>query len=74
MGIAETGSGKTCAFLVPMLAYIFKLPKLTPDTALDGPYAVILAPTRELAQQVCDTTDDTHWGKWNRAGGWELGQ
>ena len=53
MGIAETGSGKTCAFLVPMLAYIFKLPKLTPDTALDGPYAVILAPTRELAQQVC---------------------
>jgi ATP-dependent RNA helicase DDX23/PRP28 len=52
MGIAETGSGKTCAFLVPMLAYIMKLPKMTPETALEGPYAVILAPTRELAQQI----------------------
>ncbi len=43
MGIAETGSGKTCAFLIPMLVYILKLPKMTPESALDGPYAVILA-------------------------------
>ena len=34
--------------------YIMKLPVLTVETALDGPYAIILAPTRELAQQIHD--------------------
>jgi ATP-dependent RNA helicase DDX23/PRP28 len=50
MGIAETGSGKTCAFLIPMLVYILKLPKMTPESALDGPYAVILA-VRSISMQ-----------------------
>ncbi|CEO97006.1 RNA helicase [Plasmodiophora brassicae] len=54
MGIAETGSGKTCAFILPMLQYILKRPKYDADRAQDGPYAVILAPTRELAQQIDD--------------------
>ena len=35
-----------------MLTYILKLPPLNHETALDGPYAIILAPTRELAQQI----------------------
>lgn len=52
IGIAETGSGKTLAFLLPMLSYIQKLPRLNDRTALDGPYGLILAPTRELVQQI----------------------
>eukprot|EP01083_Nonionella_stella_P031953 87453_1 len=52
VGIAETGSGKTAAFLLPMLVYISKLPPMTRVNAADGPYALILAPTRELVQQI----------------------
>ncbi|KEI39067.1 uncharacterized protein L969DRAFT_18141 [Mixia osmundae IAM 14324] len=52
IGIAETGSGKTAAFVIPALAYIGRLPPITEQTAHLGPYALILAPTRELAQQI----------------------
>ncbi|CAK7219237.1 mRNA splicing protein prp28 [Sporothrix curviconia] len=52
IGIAVTGSGKTAAFLLPLLVYIQKLPPLVDATKNDGPYALILAPTRELAQQI----------------------
>ena len=55
IGIAETGSGKTCAFLVPLLSYILNLPK--EQTSMhsveeNGPLGVIMAPTRELAAQI----------------------
>ena len=52
IGVAVTGSGKTAAFLLPLLVYISELPTLNDLTKNDGPYAVILAPTRELAQQI----------------------
>ncbi|KAJ3361458.1 DEAD (Asp-Glu-Ala-Asp) box polypeptide 23 [Allomyces arbusculus] len=52
IGIAETGSGKTASFLIPMLSFIMKLPKITEETAALGPYALIMVPTRELAQQI----------------------
>lgn len=52
MGIAETGSGKTAAFVIPMLEYILDLPRMTAENEQDGPYAVILAPARELALQI----------------------
>ncbi|TFK54978.1 P-loop containing nucleoside triphosphate hydrolase protein [Heliocybe sulcata] len=52
IGIAETGSGKTAAFVIPMLTFISKLPPLTDDNRHLGPYSLILAPTRELAQQI----------------------
>jgi ATP-dependent RNA helicase DDX23/PRP28 len=54
IGIAETGSGKTAAFVLPMLAYILKQPRMAghPEVEAEGPYAVVLAPTRELAQQI----------------------
>ncbi|KAL1894424.1 mRNA splicing protein prp28 [Sporothrix stenoceras] len=52
IGIAVTGSGKTAAFLLPLLVYIQKLPPLDDISKNDGPYALILAPTRELAQQI----------------------
>ncbi|TPX16662.1 uncharacterized protein E0L32_003603 [Thyridium curvatum] len=52
IGVAVTGSGKTAAFLLPLLVYIKELPPLDEYTKADGPYALILAPTRELAQQI----------------------
>lgn len=53
IGVAETGSGKTLAFLIPLLAWIQSLPKIERlEDADQGPYALILAPTRELAQQI----------------------
>ncbi|PSS23053.1 hypothetical protein M430DRAFT_33660 [Amorphotheca resinae ATCC 22711] len=52
IGVAVTGSGKTAAFLLPLLVYISELPPLNEYTKNDGPYAIILAPTRELAQQI----------------------
>ncbi|KAK7054994.1 mRNA splicing protein prp28 [Paramarasmius palmivorus] len=52
IGIAETGSGKTAAFVIPMLAFISSLPPFTDENRHQGPYALILAPTRELAQQI----------------------
>uniref|UniRef100_A0A336KD49 Probable ATP-dependent RNA helicase DDX23 n=1 Tax=Culicoides sonorensis TaxID=179676 RepID=A0A336KD49_CULSO len=57
IGVAETGSGKTLAFLIPLLSWITSLPKIDrQDTADQGPYAIILAPTRELAQQIEEET------------------
>lgn len=52
IGVAVTGSGKTAAFLLPLLVYISELPVLNELTKNDGPYAIVLAPTRELAQQI----------------------
>ena len=56
IGIAKTGSGKTAAFLIPMLVFISTLPPLSDSNRHDGPYALILAPTRELAQQIENET------------------
>ncbi|PKI83920.1 RNA helicase [Malassezia vespertilionis] len=52
IGVAETGSGKTASFVIPMLAYVASLPTLNEDTKHLGPYALVLSPTRELAQQI----------------------
>ncbi|GLV40703.1 uncharacterized protein CBL_13795 [Carabus blaptoides fortunei] len=49
VGIAQTGSGKTMAYIIPAIIHITNQPKLDPG---DGPIALILAPTRELAQQI----------------------
>lgn len=52
IGVAETGSGKTASFIFPMIAEIMRLPKMTAEIAGDGPYGLILVPTRELANQI----------------------
>ncbi|KAI8016533.1 ATP-dependent RNA helicase DBP2 [Camellia lanceoleosa] len=49
MGCAETGSGKTAAFTIPMIQHCLVQP---PIHRGDGPLALVLAPTRELAQQI----------------------
>lgn len=53
IGIAETGSGKTAAFGIPLCHHIFTLPqKILSSVAESGPLALVMAPTRELAQQI----------------------
>ncbi|GIL78706.1 hypothetical protein Vretimale_397 [Volvox reticuliferus] len=49
LGCAETGSGKTASFSIPMIQHCLNQPPLRPG---DGPMALVLAPTRELAQQI----------------------
>lgn len=49
IGIAKTGSGKTLAFVIPMLRHIKDQAPLANG---DGPVALIMAPTRELVQQI----------------------
>ncbi|KAG2698015.1 hypothetical protein I3760_07G131200 [Carya illinoinensis] len=49
IGVAKTGSGKTVAFVLPMLRHIKDQP---PVEAGDGPIGLIMAPTRELVQQI----------------------
>jgi len=60
-GKAQTGTGKTAAFLITILAQLQRTPlnqKRPPGT----PRALIMVPTRELALQV--TKDATHLGKY----------
>jgi ATP-dependent RNA helicase RhlE len=47
MGLAQTGTGKTAAFALPILQRLLK-------GARGGVRAVVIAPTRELAQQIHD--------------------
>jgi ATP-dependent RNA helicase RhlE len=50
IGCAQTGTGKTAAFVIPMIERIAALPK-------GQPHALILAPTRELALQILTTIE-----------------
>jgi len=45
LGLANTGTGKTAAFALPLLEQLL-------DTRKPGPRALVLAPTRELATQI----------------------
>nr|GMD77079.1 DEAD-box ATP-dependent RNA helicase 24 [Ipomoea batatas] len=49
IGIAKTGSGKTAAFVLPLMVHIMDQPELEKE---EGPIGVICAPTRELAHQI----------------------
>ena len=50
---AHTGSGKTAAFLLPILQRLLDGKQVAPQRATQ-PRALVLCPTRELAQQVAD--------------------
>jgi len=49
IGLAETGSGKTLAFLVPAIIHIRNK---SAAARAKGPSVLVMAPTRELAQQI----------------------
>lgn len=49
LGIAKTGSGKTLGFILPLLRHVQDQPPLSNG---EGPVAILLTPTRELALQI----------------------
>ncbi len=51
MATAQTGTGKTLAFLIPAIDWLEKNPSRRPEI-------LILVPTRELAMQVCEAYDN----------------
>ncbi|KAJ8945345.1 hypothetical protein NQ318_009740 [Aromia moschata] len=55
VGIARTGSGKTLAYTLPATVHINNQPQIRRG---EGPIALILAPTRELAQQIQKVATD----------------
>ncbi|XP_057661976.1 ATP-dependent RNA helicase p62-like isoform X1 [Diorhabda carinulata] len=55
VGIAQTGSGKTLAYILPAAIHINNQPPLNKG---EGPIVLVLAPTRELAQQIQEVSND----------------
>ncbi len=53
LALAQTGSGKTAAFVLPLLQRLVDAPRPGQATG-PGPRALVLAPTRELAQQTAE--------------------
>ncbi|KAI1767817.1 DEAD-domain-containing protein [Hypoxylon sp. FL1150] len=51
IGLAETGSGKTAAFVLPILQALLEKPSPSPF------FGLIMAPTRELAAQIGQAVD-----------------
>lgn len=49
IGVAKTGSGKTIAFLLPLFRHI---KDQRPLETMEGPMAIVMTPTRELAVQI----------------------
>ncbi len=54
IGLAQTGTGKTAAFVTPLLQRLLKGPRRHVR-------ALILSPTRELAEQTCQAVEDLGW-------------
>ncbi|WRT64663.1 uncharacterized protein IL334_001597 [Kwoniella shivajii] len=74
---AQTGSGKTLSYLLPIIQTLLPLSKLSYIDRSIGTLAIILAPTRELAQQISkvveqlismsltlDEDDDRQFTRW----------
>ena len=55
-GKAQTGSGKTAAFLVAILTRYLRTPENRADQG-GNPRALVIAPTRELVIQICKDAD-----------------
>ncbi|CAF1196131.1 unnamed protein product [Rotaria sordida] len=51
IGIAYTGSGKTLVFVIPIILFCIEQEKAMPFIRNEGPYGLIICPSRELARQ-----------------------
>lgn len=51
IGIASTGSGKTLVFTIPLVMFCIEQEVSLPFQENEGPYGLILCPSRDLAEQ-----------------------
>jgi ATP-dependent RNA helicase RhlE len=58
MGLAQTGTGKTAAFVLPMLNRLMRPSGARGSSGREAVRALIVAPTRELAEQIDGTIAD----------------
>jgi len=56
IGIAFTGSGKTLVFVLPMIMFSLEEEKKMPIIQGEGPFGLIICPSRELARQTYEVT------------------
>ncbi len=71
MACAQTGSGKTAAFLLPILSQLLKnmpAPSRRGYSQVLAPAALIMAPTRELAMQIFEEARKFTYRSWVRPG------
>lgn len=54
IGIAFTGSGKTLVFILPLIMFCLEQELSMPFITNEGPYGLIICPSRELAKQIYD--------------------
>ncbi|XP_043265921.1 ATP-dependent RNA helicase abstrakt [Colletes gigas] len=54
IGIAFTGSGKTLVFVLPIIMFCMEQEVAMPFVRNEGPYGLIICPSRELAKQTYD--------------------
>lgn len=54
IGIAFTGSGKTLVFALPLIMFCLEQEMKMPFIKNEGPYGLIICPSRELAKQTFD--------------------
>lgn len=55
VAIAKTGSGKTLSYILPAIVHVRNQPRVSRG---DGPIVLVVAPTRELAQQIREVAKD----------------
>src|SRR6202044_3464849 len=60
IGIAQTGTGKTAAFALPILHHLLSNPRPAPR---GGARVLVLSPTRELASQIAQSFRDLSAGQ-----------
>ncbi len=57
IGIAYTGSGKTLVFALPIVMFCLEQEKKLPFMGNEGPFGLIVVPSRELAKQIHETLE-----------------
>lgn len=58
IGIAFTGSGKTLVFVLPMIMVALQEEIMMPIDPGEGPFALIICPSRELARQTYEVVEE----------------
>ncbi|XP_050206330.1 DEAD-box ATP-dependent RNA helicase 35 [Mercurialis annua] len=58
IGIAFTGSGKTLVFVLPMIMTALQEEMMMPIAPGEGPFALIICPSRELARQTYEVVEE----------------